>query len=552
MTDIDFLIAENAKKPVKPPPTSISQWVEGYRIMPPNTPFPGAWEGSRNAYLTEIQDNMAQYSPVQRTSIMKGVQLGLTASAENVIGFYMDANPTEILYVSADEDLLELWSTMRLDPLIDSIGMRDRIGVQTENLKSKRSGDKVLQKEFVGGSISMASARSASGLRSQSKRVLVIDEVDGPPRLLTTGEGTWLDVVYARADAWGARKKIMEFSTPSTFEDSLIRECYEAGDRRVFKVPCPRCGVMDVLEFENLRNEMRGGQLYQVWYECPHCNGVIQNYEKTWMMAHAEWVPTAIATSRGHRSYHISSMYSPVGMLSWFEMYQKFLEAKDKPGGMRSFCNLYLGLPYKEKGSRPKLEKVIELRGEYREGEVPAPVLFITAGVDVQQGSATDSENPPRLEMEIVGWGAGYRSWSLLYKVFPGAIDNAHAGAWEDMHQWALKGGLSLKRADGVAFPASLIFIDAGDGTSYNIVYDFTARWSQCFPSKGFSALRKQKHEKGDEAGPHNFKRWRRAKSEKSGGCRVLRDQYELLQDGSVFQFKNRTPRLRAPEASVL
>jgi phage terminase large subunit GpA-like protein len=375
----------------------------------------------------------------------------------------------------------------------------------------------VLQKEFVGGSISMASARSASGLRSQSKRVLVIDEVDGPPRLLTTGEGTWLDVVYARSDAWGARKKIMEFSTPSTFEDSLIRECYEAGDRRVFKVPCPRCGVVDVLEFENMRSEMRGGQLYQVWYECPHCNGIIQNYEKAWMMTHAEWVPTAIATSRGHRSYHISSMYSPVGMLSWFELYQKYLEAKDKPGGMRSWTNLYLGLPYKEKGSRPKLEKVIELRGEYREGEVPDGVLYTTMGLDVQQGSATDSENPPRLELEIVGWGAGYRSWSLLYRVFPGAIDNIDSGAWADLHQWAVDGGLSLKRADGVAFPTSLILMDCGDGTNYDIVFGFTARWSQCYPSKGFSSLLKKKNEKGDEAGPGNFVRYRRTKTEKSG-----------------------------------
>ena len=38
-------------------------------------------------------------------------------------------------------------------------------------------------------------------------------------------------------------------------------------------------------------------------------------------------------------------------------------------------------------GQRPKLEKVIELRGTYKEGQVPNNVLFITIGVDVQRGS---------------------------------------------------------------------------------------------------------------------------------------------------------------------
>jgi phage terminase large subunit GpA-like protein len=119
--------------------------------------------------------------------------------------------------------------------------------------------------------------------------------------------------------------------------------------------------------------------------------------------------------------------------------------------------------------------------------------------------------------MEIVGHGIGFRTWSLLYKVFPGAVDNAYEGAWVDLNDWAAKGGMAMKRADGRAFSTNLAFIDCGDGTNYDVVYAFAARWANTFPSKGFSALQKQKNEKGDEAGPHNFKRYRRAKTEKSG-----------------------------------
>lgn len=518
-SDIDFLLSEIGKKPTDPPPRLISQYIEGHRVLPTNTPFPGPWENQRTPYLIELMDNMSPYSPVEITSIKKGAQLGVTAGAENIAGYWMDAFPAEILYVSATDSLLEKWATKRLEPLIDSIGMRPKITAQVENSKSRRTGDKMFSKEYVGGTLNMASAQSASGLRSDSKRVLILDEIDGAPAQLKTGEGNWLDVVYARKNAWGARGKVFELSTPTTFQESLIQKRWERGDRRVYKVPCPRCGVLDKLEFDNLRHEMRSGQLYSVWYECPHCHEAVQNYEKKWFMDPengAGWEPTAVASSRGHRSYQISSMYSPVGMLSWFDLYQKYLDCKDTDEGKRSFTNLYLGEPYKETGSRPKIEKVIDLRGNYPEGEVQPGVLFLTMGVDVQAGSAKDPNNPPRLELEVMGTGAGYRTWSVLYKVFEGPVDNAFDGAWEDMHQWAMNGGLTFSRADGRKFPVSLVLIDSGDGNLIDTVYSFTNRWQACHPSKGVQALKKKKTDVGDEESVHNFARYRAVRTSRA------------------------------------
>lgn len=160
----------------------------------------------------------------------------------------------------------------------------------------------------------------------------------------------------------------------------------------------------------------------------------------------------------------------------------------------------------------------MELRGEYLDGkDIPDGVLFLTMGVDVQQGSKADPSNPPRLELEIVGHGAGFRTWSLLYKVFPGSIEDSHSGAWEDMHQWAFAGGLVRRRSDGALFPVKIVFIDSTDGTNYDIVYAFCSKWQNTYPIKGVNALKKRKNETGDEAGPLNFKRYRAARSEKSG-----------------------------------
>ena len=514
-----FLQRENKLKPTKRPPATISGYVEGLRVLPPSTPFPGLWENSRTPYAVEIMDNMGPFSPVIYTDCMKGAQLGLTAGAENVVAYWMDANPAEVLYVSATEDLLLKWATKRLDPLIDSCGYRHKIHAQSDaSAKTRRSGDRTFSKEYVGGALDMASAQSASSLRSDSKRILVLDEVDGAPRLLRTGEGAWIDVAEGRTNAWGARKKIMAFSTPTLFETSVVYERYLLGDQRNFMVPCPHCGKHQPLELgseegnHGLRPDKEAGRLVNVYYLCQFCHDAIFNYHKGGLLAGGRWEPTAETYTPTRRSYYINSLYSPVGMMSWMELYEKYEKAQETPDGMRSFTNLYLGLPYRETGQRPKLENVVELKGAYMSGTVPEEVLFITIGADVQRGSEKDPENPARIELEVLGHGMGYRTWSIAYLRFDGEIDGASAGAWAAVQEWAEAGGIIFKRKDGREVAPSLIFFDSGDGMHTAPVYQFCDGWQSTFPSKGFDALKKRKKEAGDEMTLNNFKRFRAQK----------------------------------------
>jgi phage terminase large subunit GpA-like protein len=517
-TDKAFHLGELKRRPADFIEPSIAQWVETRRVLPTQTPFPGLWRNARTPYLVEIMDNLNPTSPIQHTVLMKGCQLGATASAENVIAYFIGECPAEILYVSATEDLLDKWEAKRLEPLIDSCGLRPRIFAQNLGNNSRRTGDKIHNKEFIGGSLDMASAQSAAGLRSDSKRVLIRDEIDGAPAQLRTGEGNWLSVSYGRTAAWGARKKIFDFSTPTTDEDSLIKLAYEAGDQRRYEVPCPFCGTYQALEWgsdktvHGIKAERKGGLLESVYYQCAHCREVIRNHHKTQMLRAGRWVATAQSSSATYRSYHLSSLYSPVGMMDWFELQELYDKAQTEPDGMRSFVNLYLGLPYRETGSRPRLDHVIELRGGYKAGTVPQGVLFLTVAIDVQAGSLRDEGNPPRLEMEICGHGGGFRTWSILYRRFEGAVDDPSSGAWASLNEWALQTGLRFMRADGLAFQPSVIFVDSGDGNLTDVVYRFCSGWTSTFPSKGFSALRKHKAEAGDEQGIANFRRYRAVK----------------------------------------
>lgn len=512
----DYLNRKIKGLPTTLPTQTIVEHAEAQRRLPLGTPRPGPLDLNYTPYLIEPLQNMSPLSPVQRTIVIKGAQLGWTMAAESILCYYMSYSPADQLFVSATDDLLERWATRRLEAAIDTYDIRKDIYAQYTNKGSRRTGDKIMSKEYFGCRLDMASAQSAPSLRSTDKRVLVRDEVDGAPRFLKTGEGSWMEVSYVRTNAWGDRRKVFDFSTPTTFDESVIYPEYESSDQRKFFVKCPMCGKPQFLQFERLKPDKTAGTLVDAYYLCEFCNDAIFNHQKTKLLLSGKWKPTAETFDKTVRSYHCPSLLSPLGMLSWKEVWKAYEKAQKQPDGMRSFTNLYLGMPSKEIGARPDKNKVIELKGNYRSRTVPDGVLYLTLGMDVQAGSKKDKTNPARIEFEILGTGAGYRTWSITYEVIKGSISNEYQGAFEEFYQWVIKTGLKFKRSDGYEFPVSIIFIDSGDGfNSMDTVYKFCERLRNTFPIKGFRMIKRKKGEKvdkGDEVGPSDFRRYKYAK----------------------------------------
>jgi phage terminase large subunit GpA-like protein len=515
--------------PSEPPSPSISDFVESNRLMPPGTPFPGLVDLSLTPYAREWMDNMAPYSGIQHQAILKAAQVAATFAIENIIGYWMKELPAAIMYMSGSRELLEEWGTKRLEPMIDSMGIRDLIisqAEQTFSKSSRRTGDKMYSKQFIGGFLKLVSAQAAASQRSDSIRVLIRDETDSAPAELKTGEGDYMTVSAARTKFFGERKKITDLSTPTTYDQSVIFPLYENGDRREYRVPCPLCGKYQPLYWLpeegnfGLRADTTAGMIISAYYLCDYCHDAIFDTKKRDMFNAGKWEPTAESESKPFRSYQINSLYSPPGTVSWLNYYNEWKVSKGKPEKMRGFTNLYGGWPFREQGFRPKAEKILELRGTYKAGTVPSGVLFLTIGADVQSGKVKHSEiteseikefladpknNPdelPRIEMEILGVGAGYRTWSIDYKVFYGRVDNAYSGAWEKIYKWAEDTNMEFYRADGFMFYPKLMFFDSGDGNLRSVVYQFTGRgWSACYPIKGQGEMKRQKNEKviGDE-----------------------------------------------------
>jgi len=516
--DAQYLLHINDDKPINRPPRYISEYIENRRVMPNNTPIPGPWKNWRTQYAVEIMDCLSPWNPTQHVDVMSASQVVKTSLMENTIGYYIGASPAPMLFMSGTDALLRKWSSKRLEPLIDSLGLRSKFISPVENEKSRRTGDTSGQKLFSGGFLEMASAQSPSSQRSDSIRILMLDEVDAAPPLLTTGEGYWDENAEARTKGWGNRRKILACSTPTEVQTSTIYRRFMLGDQCEYLVPCPLCGKLQLLDrgsekgSHGLRAEKVAGEIQYIYYLCDFCHDAIFEHQKNDMIRGGKW-EAMTKPEYLRRSFHINSLLSPIGMYSWRDYWNSFCSAQRTPDGMRTFTNHQDGMPFIDSGIRPKSEKIYENRGQYRSGEVPEGVLYLTMFADVQRGSKMDLENPSRIEFEVLGIGAGYKTWSILYKQIEGEIENPYGGAWEELHQWAMVNKLTFTRVkDGFKFPVSIVFIDSGDGENTDVIYRFSQRWVNTFPTKGRRSIQRRKNEKADELTDSTFKRYRPAK----------------------------------------
>jgi len=509
-SDYDHLDRLIEQKPIYPPPPLISEWVQGRRVLPPGTPFPGPWDNAKTPYFVEIMDALSPNSPVQHVVLMKSRKVGATTMAENVVGYFIE-NPSPIEYVTATQDLAKDWATSKLPAMLTSCKLQGRITTSnTENAKSRRTGDTTFRKEFFGGVLDITSFESKKAQRAGDYRVLIRDEIDGVKAQLSSGEGNVLEVNEGHTMSWGDRRKILDFSSPTTIDDSNIWQYFLIGDQRKFHLPCPHCDTGQELLFGNPDGEdatdygLKGvfddeGNITDCYYLCHHCHKPIKNHQKSWMLDRGIWRPDRVTRDPTYRSYHISSLYAPADMFSWLSLYKKYLKSIEDPDniddGRRSFENLYLGLPFKESGVRPKIENPNDRVGNYARGTIPEGVIYLTMAVDVQTGKKN-----PRLELQVLGIGLGYRTWVIDYVILTGDTEHTdtEGGAWPKLHEWIVN---ESKFTDwrGRTFRPVIGFIDSSDGNVMETVYQFCAAHKNLFPSKGQQTIRAS-HEKKENS----------------------------------------------------
>jgi len=381
---------------------------------------------------------------------MKSAQVGWTEVLNNVIGYFVDQDPSPTLLVQPTLEMAEAWSKDRLAPMIrDTPCLRGRIA----DPKARDSGNTLLHKRFTGGHLTVSGANSPSSLASRPIRNVLFDEVDRFPTSAGT-EGDPISLGRKRSQTFWNRK-MLAGSTPTIKGSSRIEAGFESSDQRYYFVPCPHCEEYQRLVWAQVR--WPEGRPEEAVYVCVHCGAEIAETQKHEMLRHGEW--RASKPTKDIAGFHISELYSPWS--TWSEMAVSFLKAKRLPETLQTWINTSLGETWEDTGEKIEAGGLLSRCEAYTAENLPAGVLCLTAGTDVQDD---------RLETTIWGWGVEEEAWRVGLTVLRG--DPGSLALWAE-HDEILRRRFSTD--DGRELVIEAAAVDSG-GHYTEQVYRYCAK----------------------------------------------------------------------------
>lgn len=443
------------------PVVRVSEWADEHRELSTKaSAFAGRWKTERAPYLREVMDALSVTSPVQRVVLKFASQVGKTEVGLNWIGYVMDHAPGPMLVVVPTLEVRKRWKGQRLDPMLsETPALKELLGAR----KARDAANSEDLIDFPGGILVLGGANSAASLASMPIRFVLCDEVDRFPWEVGQ-EGDPLGLIDERTKTF-ARRKVCLVSTPTVAGASRIDAEYEASDQREFEVPCPHCGEFQVLRWKHPDGPFGLTHLPatgRVVYACCECGSHIEEHHKTRMLSLGRWI--AKYPERPVRGYHLSGLYSPLGMgFTWAEIWANWLDAQGDSVKLKRFINTTLAEVWREQGE--SLEEV-SLLSRLEELPPELPVLARTGFVDVQKD---------RLEMTVVDWGAGEESWVYDHLILPG--DTADGAVWDDL----------ADELDGLGLDA--LGVDSGYNATQVHAFVGARRWA--YATKGMAGMQR-------------------------------------------------------------
>lgn len=441
---VEYIVGEIKKFPTASVTETLVEFTERKRVLVAGTSArPGPYRFSVTPYLREPAECLSEYSKINELAMMKGTQVGGTDGVMMNHELYcIEYGIGPVLYVTGDDDLAKDHMEKRVDPMIDAAGMSDKITPSVQKRSNKASGDTVRAKSFGGTFLRAVGPRSESKLRSLPGRIIHIDETDVFPVKLKGG-GDTIEKAVRRADSYGQLKIIVYISTPKLKSESRIEPLFQQGDMRYYNIKCPKCGMMQRLEWKNVHWEKDddghllieydddGNVLHDpTWMECANedCDRIFHNHEKVNLLAEnghggdAEWIPTKKPDRPGFRSYHVNALY---GFRSWLDIVIQWERIDGDQTLLQEFVNDVLGETYSSKVDKPDMHYLMSrAEPDWIRGQINERVKILHLGADVQKD---------RIECAIVGYTDRKEAWMIEYHVFQGVTNDPNDPCWNKL-----------------------------------------------------------------------------------------------------------------------
>lgn len=396
---------------------------------------------------------------IEKIVLCFGAQIGKTEAELNMIGYALDQTASPVMMVYPTDTIAKFASDKRVQPMLKSVkSINDKFD---EN-------SKLLELDFNNGNyMVLVGANSPSSLSSRSIKYLFFDEIDkypafagkeaDPIKLATERTKTFVD------------KKIVMVSTPTVESGNIWQAFMNANERRQYYVPCPHCGVSQVLKFKQIKwpeehNDNADMIRDTAYYECEHCGERIYDKHKMEMLRSGEWRAVNESQSKVRSvSYHLSSIYSP--WVTFGDVAYEFKNSKGTPATLMNFINSWLAEPWKS--SKTKSTQNMEFtQSNYPCGVVPDKAVLLIASVDVQLD---------HFWWEVRAYAPGVKSY---------LIDYGQASTWEDLEEIIINREYPSEYGE----PRQVMKAGIDSGFRTDEVYQFCSRFPEvCIPLKGSS-----------------------------------------------------------------
>lgn len=438
---------DQRRRLLAPPPTlTVSEWADAHRMVPSYSAEAGQWVTARTPYLREIMDSFSEVG-VNRVVFKKCARIGATEAGLNIVGYFVDQDPSAIMIVQPTVDDAKDFSKEQLAPTISDTPV---LAAKISNAV-KDSKNTITAKVFPGGSIVLGGANSPRFFRRRTVRVLILEEVNGYGGSATAkGEGDQMRLAEKRTETMGYRRKVYINSTPTTKGDCRISREFDRSDQRYYMVPCPHCAHTQRLTWDRLRYKGLAAPMY----ECAGCAQLIDESEKDQMVQQGQWVVTQpMATTRG---YHLNALYSP--FVRWATLVEEWQQAQGDKEALQVFMNTALGEAWEDRDTED-LKASVQDRAKRYDGvdgdgpfafHVPRGACVLVCGVDKQPGE---------LHWLVRAYGPNEQSWLIDRGVIRG--DTSRPEVWAELEE--LRTARSWLHEHGTRLKIRALCVDSGD-----------------------------------------------------------------------------------------
>lgn len=393
-----------------PPPIDYLAWAEtNVTFTERQSDFPGPYNRRMFPLNDELLAALSPEDPCRVVTFMASAQAAKTSISEIFAGGTLDLDTGDFLYTVPTEALARKWSNTRLTSLIQ----------RTESLKTKFPAasrdrlDSVFYKERRdgGAAIYIGGASSENSLSSISVKRQIQDE-------LSKWQANDAGDPEAQADDRSKTfefAKILKISTPLVLPGCRISASFEKGSQEYPYVPCPHCGFMQVLEWENMAACLDLARPEDAHFTCVECGGTIEESHRFEIAAKVEWRAKNPAAARYHRSFWWWAAYMPLE--SWERLARSWIERRGTADGEKTFYNQTAGLPYRAESEAPPWEVLRDRAAgaDYRAFTCPPGALKLFMGMDCQVD---------RVEWQVIGYGRNRSRWVVAYGVTPGHVSD--------------------------------------------------------------------------------------------------------------------------------